>query len=196
MTDNTEPTGLPEIEAPAAISPKQRPDMPRARELLPCPFCGGEAERIDFGAGDAENEGGSCIACRQCQSSGPVEFGRKESFVSNWNRRAAQRAAPEVTALRVAMETLDQIATADSDQGARIKASAAVAFLKSQPVDLRAAPEGWSFQRQEDGSIVVTAERYGAVHVRPDDSDSIAAAMLHLLASDMLAARPQEATHG
>jgi len=56
---------------------------------------------------------------------------------------------------------------------------------------LRAAPEGWSFQRQEDGSIVVMAERYGAVHVRPDDSDSIAAAVLHRLASDLLAARPQ-----
>ena len=55
---------------------------------------------------------------------------------------------------------------------------------------LRAAPEGWSFQRQDDGSIIVTAHGYGVVHVRPDDSDSIAAAMLHLLADD-LAARPQ-----
>lgn len=67
-------------------------------ELLPCPFCGGEPERIDFGPGDAENEGGSCIACKQCQSSGPVEFGRKENFISNWNRRAAlsqQRAVAE-----------------------------------------------------------------------------------------------------
>lgn len=57
-------------------------------KLLPCPFCGGPAERIDFGSGDAENEGGSCIACTRCQSSGPVEFGNKENFVSNWNRRA------------------------------------------------------------------------------------------------------------
>ena len=58
-------------------------------ELKPCPFCGGEAERIDFGPGDAENAGGSCIACKRCQSSGPVEFGYKENFISNWNRRAA-----------------------------------------------------------------------------------------------------------
>lgn len=57
-------------------------------KLLPCPFCGGEAERIDFGPGDAENAGGSCIACKRCQSSGPVEFGYKENFISNWNRRA------------------------------------------------------------------------------------------------------------
>lgn len=59
------------------------------RALLPCPFCGGAAERIDFGPGDAENEGGSCIACTRCQSSGPVEFGFKENFIANWNRRAA-----------------------------------------------------------------------------------------------------------
>jgi len=58
-------------------------------ELLPCPFCGGDAERIDFGPGSGDNEGGSCIACTRCQSSGPVEFGYKENFVSNWNRRLA-----------------------------------------------------------------------------------------------------------
>ena len=67
----------------------------KARELLPCPFCGGPAARIDFGPEDAENEGGSCIACTRCQSSGPVEFGRKENFVSNWNRRACVSSATE-----------------------------------------------------------------------------------------------------
>lgn len=56
--------------------------------LLPCPFCGAPAERIDFGIGSGENEGGSCIACTVCQHSGPIEFGYKENFVSNWNRRA------------------------------------------------------------------------------------------------------------
>ena len=63
--------------------------MQQTRELLPCPFCGGEAERIDFGPDAAENEGGSCIACKRCQASGPVEFGFKENFIANWNRRAA-----------------------------------------------------------------------------------------------------------
>lgn len=69
--------------------------MQQARELLPCPFCGGDAERIDFGPGDTENDGGSCIACKRCQASGPVEFGFKENFIANWNRRTALRAAPE-----------------------------------------------------------------------------------------------------
>ena len=61
---------------------------PETEKLLPCPFCGGEAERIDFGPGSGDNEGGSCIACKRCQSSGPVEFGYKENFVSTWNSRA------------------------------------------------------------------------------------------------------------
>lgn len=102
----------------------------------------------------------------------------------------ALRAAPNAVALRVAMETLEQIANAPTDQGAKFNAAGTVAFLTTQGAVGRAAPEGWSFQRQDDGSIIVTAECYGSVHVRPDDSDSIAAAMLHLLADD-LAARPQ-----
>ena len=56
--------------------------------LLPCPFCGSPAERIDFGPGSGDNEGGSCVACTVCQHSGPIEFGYKENFISNWNRRA------------------------------------------------------------------------------------------------------------
>lgn len=63
--------------------------MTTDKTLLPCPFCGGEAERIDFDVGSGDNEGGSCISCTKCQASGPVEFGYKENFVSNWNRRAA-----------------------------------------------------------------------------------------------------------
>lgn len=56
-------------------------------ELMPCPFCGGEAEVIDIAEG--ENEGGSCVSCTVCQASSNLEFGRKENFRSNWNRRAA-----------------------------------------------------------------------------------------------------------
>lgn len=86
--------------------------MQQARELLPCPFCGGEAERIDFGPGDAENEGGSCIACRRCQASGPVEFSFKENFIANWNRRAALRAAPEGYVLVPVEPTPERMAAA------------------------------------------------------------------------------------
>lgn len=78
-------------------------------DLLPCPFCGGRAERIDFGPGDAENEGGSCIACTGCQSSGPVEFGYKENFISNWNRRATAARDAEVEALREYKRCADEV---------------------------------------------------------------------------------------
>lgn len=71
-------------------------------DLRDCPFCGGDAERIDIAEG--ENAGGSCIACTRCLASGNVEFGRKENFVSNWNRRADTQAADEIARLREALE--------------------------------------------------------------------------------------------
>lgn len=57
-----------------------------AGNLLPCPFCRGKAERVDIAEG--ENAGGSCISCTVCHASGNLEFGRKENFISNWNRRS------------------------------------------------------------------------------------------------------------
>jgi hypothetical protein len=53
--------------------------------ILPCPFCGGPAEITEIDEG--ENAGGSCVCCTKCLASGNVEFGLKENFVSNWNRR-------------------------------------------------------------------------------------------------------------
>lgn len=58
-----------------------------ALRLVPCPFCGGEAEIVHIDEG--ENAGGSCVYCTKCQASSNVEFEFKENFVSNWNRRAA-----------------------------------------------------------------------------------------------------------
>jgi len=75
--------------------------------LLPCPFCGDTAERIDFGAGSGDNEGGSCVACTGCGSSGPVEFGFKENFLSSWNRRAL--AARQPVASNQVVEIVEQL---------------------------------------------------------------------------------------
>lgn len=70
------------------------PEEPTENELLPCPFCGGEAERIDIE--DGENAGGSCVHCTQCDACSNVEFEFKENFVSNWNRRvAAPKSEPD-----------------------------------------------------------------------------------------------------
>jgi Lar family restriction alleviation protein len=57
-------------------------------ELLPCPFCGGSAARIEFeDEKDEANFGGSCISCKSCGASSPVVFGYKEALYSSWNER-------------------------------------------------------------------------------------------------------------
>lgn len=64
-------------------------------ELKPCPFCGGMAEIVEIDEG--ENAGGSCVCCTTCLASSKVEFGFKENFISNWNRRV-QTIAPDAVA--------------------------------------------------------------------------------------------------
>ena len=64
-------------------------------ELKPCPFCGGLAEIVEIDEG--ENAGGSCVCCTTCLASSKVEFGFKENFISNWNRRV-QTIAPDAVA--------------------------------------------------------------------------------------------------
>ena len=64
-------------------------------ELKPCPFCGGMTEIVEIDEG--ENAGGSCVCCTACLASNKVEFGFKENFISNWNRRV-QTLAPDAVA--------------------------------------------------------------------------------------------------
>ena len=66
-------------------------------ELKPCPFCGGLAEIVDIDEG--ENAGGSCVCCTTCLASSKVEFGFKENFISNWNRRVQTLATDAVARL-------------------------------------------------------------------------------------------------
>lgn len=64
-------------------------DMNEHTPLLPCPFCGGPAERHDFPADEADgNAGGSVIQCTRCMASSAVHFDRKENLVSDWNSRS------------------------------------------------------------------------------------------------------------
>ena len=77
---------------------------PSASELLPCPFCGGEAERVDIDDGET-NFGGSCICCKQCGASSPVHFDRKENLIASWNDRV-NSAALAVVAEQAADERL------------------------------------------------------------------------------------------
>ncbi len=112
-----------------------QPVAPMTGDLLPCPFCGAPAERIDFGPGDAENEGGSCIACTRCQSSGPVEFGRKENFVANWNSRTPPPSAPVgVEGVEAALQKwLDWCNEHSEEPEAKSGARIAIEALAQQP---------------------------------------------------------------
>lgn len=65
----------------------------REEALLPCPFCGGDAEIVHIEEG--ENAGGSCVCCKRCNASSNVEFEFKENFISNWNRRSSSKAEGE-----------------------------------------------------------------------------------------------------
>jgi hypothetical protein len=80
--------------------------------LKPCPFCGCKAEILHLNEG--ENAGGSCVSCTCCLASSNVEFGRKENFVFNWNRRALaaiDAAQPDVGGVIVADSSLKRYRT-------------------------------------------------------------------------------------
>ncbi|ECH9540613.1 DUF550 domain-containing protein [Salmonella enterica subsp. enterica] len=57
--------------------------------ILPCPFCGGVADRVTIEEVNDLCFGGDVIACLDCGASSHVEYGRKENLVSVWNNRAA-----------------------------------------------------------------------------------------------------------
>lgn len=58
-----------------------------APELKSCPFCGGEAERINIAHDEHGNDGGSVIQCAECLASSHVEFKYKQNLIDAWNRR-------------------------------------------------------------------------------------------------------------
>lgn len=73
--------------------------MTKADDLLPCPFCGGKAERVTVDDSEPDNAGGDVICCESCRASSHVEFGRKENLVSSWNKRT------ESEQLRIALRS-------------------------------------------------------------------------------------------
>ena len=84
---------------------------PRCDErILPCPFCGGPAGITEIDEG--ENAGGSCVCCTKCFASSNVEFGFKENFIPNWNRRV-QTVSPDAVARLV------EAARAEADKAMR-----------------------------------------------------------------------------
>jgi hypothetical protein len=68
------------------------------QKLNACPFCGGEARRVDFDDNelrDDGNFGGSLIECTRCMATTAVHFDRKENLVSSWNERVMFKQSAE-----------------------------------------------------------------------------------------------------
>lgn len=89
-------------------------------DLLPCPFCGGEAKRGYNGPtkeqlanglswGQDFDDGGSFIECTKCHASTALHFDRCENLVSDWNRRFYLRRSR----LAVHLAALDNIVLKD-----------------------------------------------------------------------------------
>ncbi|HNC23756.1 MAG TPA: Lar family restriction alleviation protein [Opitutaceae bacterium] len=82
------------------------------QKLLPCPFCGGEAERVDVPA-EADYDdgaGGSFIQCRRCVASTGLHYEFKENLVSSWNDRAKPLPAVERTIANEALRRAAEVA--------------------------------------------------------------------------------------
>lgn len=110
-------------------------------KLRACPFCGGEAQRIDIDYG--ENSGGSCIECKRCWASSRVEFERKENFIAAWNHRTDTAL---VEALREALEALNSAVDAfwndpERPSTAKMRGNTVAAIARAQ-IDARAALRG------------------------------------------------------
>lgn len=88
------------------VMPEQKPKP----ELLPCPFCGGEAKIVDLP--EEYNIGGVAVECQKCRASStccfPVKDDPKPHVIAAWNTRPVselERLAREVVESRCEVES-------------------------------------------------------------------------------------------
>lgn len=89
--------------------------------ILPCPFCGGVADRVTIEEVNDLCFGGDVIACLDCGASSHVEYGRKENLVSVWNNRAAPQPVYNDSEAQAMLKRL-AIIMAGNDSGGELAA--------------------------------------------------------------------------
>lgn len=74
------------------MTEKKKVLMPASTEILPCPFCGGEASVFEFPSGASVAVDSACfsVGCTTEDCYGYhsyAEFSRRSDAVKEWNRR-------------------------------------------------------------------------------------------------------------
>ena len=84
--------------------------MENSKELKPCPFCGGPAERVNIDPTDEHepNCGGSYIFCPSCLACSKVVFGEKIGLEEAWNMRTTHDRALEALDAAIRKEYADR----------------------------------------------------------------------------------------
>lgn len=84
--------------------------MENSKELKPCPFCGGPAERVNIDPTDEHepNCGGSYIFCPSCLACSKVVFGEKIGLEEAWNMRTTHDRALEALDAAIRKECADR----------------------------------------------------------------------------------------
>lgn len=153
--------------------------------LLPCPFCGGEAERIDFPHDPLDvNAGGSCISCKKCGASSAVHFDRKENLYSDWNDRPSTPASAEVVerAKQLLVEANNGAAILQGETSGQIfvqKEIAIQAIAKALQAGAAVQVPGWSavVGDWKDETVAIHGPNgYITCGLRPDQARALIAA--------------------
>jgi Lar family restriction alleviation protein len=117
-----------------------------ARELLPCPFCGGAAsisKHRDESLWSHDIVWWAQITCDECETAGPYECEDDDAAkaIAAWNRRAGYSAAlAEVKALRDAAQFLIDVRDGRSTaEYLGDKTEAAIRMIRAALVQLRTA---------------------------------------------------------
>lgn len=131
-------------------------------ELKPCPFCGGEAERMDM-----KSMRESCISCPSCGASTSLSHEDSAGFVMAWNRRTPE----SVSRTNLLVAALRSLVYLKSIKDAHGKTDE---YLRRQPLAWELARKALDDNCDMSDVSVVTWVRYdGTPETLPDGNSRI-----------------------